>query len=63
MDRIRTDGINRQCFQIKVSVELDIFPLETCLALFKPLVKYAGHSWIKAQKALLYYNHRGKFNV
>ena len=60
LNQIHTDSINKQCFQIKVVVELDLFPLETCLNLFQALQGFK-HPWLKAQKALLYYNHRGNY--
>jgi hypothetical protein len=56
-----SNSINRQCFEIKVAVELDLYPLETCLKLFAPLESF-NYPWLKAQKALLYYNHRGMGN-
>ena len=58
LNQVPIDSINKQCFQIKVAVEMDLFPLEACLNLFQSLENFR-HPWLMAQKALLYYNHRG----
>lgn len=47
-------------FQILASVESDLYPLEQILPLFDSIESvFLNNSWMKTQKALIYYNNRG----
>ena len=60
LDQLPIDHVMTKCFQIHVSVGLDLYPLETVLSLCDSVAKvFQDSSWLSAQRALIYYNHKG----
>jgi hypothetical protein len=60
LDQLPINHVMTKCFQIQISIESEIYPLETLLALCNAVDKtFPQSQWLIAQKALIYYNHKG----